>query len=68
MVNELPPGPLRLVDNRIVAGDSNWLAQPVTIAILHPKQTKPEHREAVRALLEAVNATRRAVEVRKDPA
>jgi hypothetical protein len=56
MVSDLPPGPYRLVDNRIVAGDSSWLTQPVTICTLHPKQNKAEHRSFVPQLRDALNA------------
>jgi hypothetical protein len=49
-------GRVRLVDNRIVVGDSTWaLEQPRTICVLHPKQNKAEHREFVKALLDVIN-------------
>jgi hypothetical protein len=61
MVNffdSIPPGLLRLVDNRIVVGDSTFGTQPLTILVLHPKQTFPEHKERIRAMLDCINQAR----------
>lgn len=60
VLERLPNGKLSLVDNRIVAGDSTWIvAQPITVVcVLHPKQTKPENRAFIKAILDAINASR----------
>lgn len=60
-VAALPAGPYRLVDNRIVAGESSWVGQPVTLCTIHPKQNKPEHRAFIRALLEKLNGNAKAL-------
>lgn len=55
---KLPPGNFRLVDNRIMVGDTSWIAtvQPKTVVVLHPKQNKAKHRAFVTLLLEILNA------------
>jgi hypothetical protein len=59
MVN-LPEGRYRLIDNRIVCGESSWASvnQPITVCILHYKQSTPEHRALVKAMLDELNAGR----------
>jgi hypothetical protein len=55
----LPAGKFRLIDNRIVVGESSWaVQQPATICVLHPKQNTDEHRALVKALLDEVNEAR----------
>lgn len=56
----LLPGFLRLVDNRVMAGEqSSWMPiQPVTICVMHPKHTKDENRAAMQAIIDIVNAAR----------
>ncbi len=55
----LPPGRLRLVDNRIFVGDSTWaMTQPITIAVLHHKHTKDENRAYIAQLIAIVNEAR----------
>lgn len=57
MVNKLD-GVLRLVDNRIVLGDSTFCAQPRVIAVLHPKE--PVDAEALEYILRCANGHARA--------
>jgi hypothetical protein len=66
--DKLPEGQLRLVDNRIVAGDSTWAEQPHLVCVLHPKQTQPQHLEMLKALIELVNAARRSLVMEDVPA
>jgi hypothetical protein len=58
MVN-LPEGKYRLIDNRIVLGDSTWAAQqPTTICVLHHKQNTDEHRQLIQRMLDELNTAR----------
>ena len=59
----LPDGTLRLIDNRVMCGDADWVTSPVTVCVLHPRGTKEESRAYVRALLAIVNAQRGKKEV-----
>lgn len=55
----IPEGELKLVDNRIMVGNSTWaMTQPITIAVLHPKHFKDENRALMLELLAIVNAAR----------
>lgn len=65
----LLPGFLRLVDNRIMAGDdSTWMpTQPVTICVMHPKHTKDANRAAMQAMIDIVNAARATQTEEKTP-
>ncbi len=46
-----------LVDDRIVIGESSWIAtvQPITVCILHPKQTKNANRELIEQMIKVAN-------------
>lgn len=48
---------LSLVDNRIVAGASSWVAtaQPIVVCTLHPKQNKPAQRALIAEMLKRAN-------------
>lgn len=58
LLDAVPHGLLRLVDNRILLGDSTWIGIPVTVCVLHPKHTRDENRLLITALLDIVNALR----------
>lgn len=65
----LPTGTFRLVDNRIVLGDSSWAAQqPTTICVLHHKQNSPDNMVLIRAMLKELNDARSANLCKKNPA
>lgn len=59
LLDVIPPGKLRLVDNRIFLGETTWaMAQPITVGVLHPKHTKDDNRVMIRGLLDIINLLR----------
>lgn len=64
LLNKLPAGRLRLVDHRVVAGDSNWLGQPLTITVINHKRTTEAQTDLMKVILEVVNQAKADAAVR----
>jgi hypothetical protein len=61
MVTGIPEGTMRLVDNRIVCGESTFGQQPVLVCSINHKEQTAEQREFVLAMIELCNQTREAL-------
>lgn len=59
-LNSLPPGRLRIVDDRVIAGDSSWAptTRPETVFVFNRRHTKEDQRDYLRALIEIINEVR----------
>jgi hypothetical protein len=66
----LPQGKLRLVDNRVLAGESTFAAQPATVCVCAPKHFGDENRQRLQALVDIANCVRDAAQEQdpQDPA
>ncbi len=59
VIAELPEGVIRLVDNRIVVGDSSWAnAQPITVVEISRKKLDPRARAFLNGILGLANKAR----------
>lgn len=69
MLDSLPPGELRHVDDRIVADASTWASPDMQpIAVLHRKHAKPDQNPHLQTILQVINELRGCQSALREPA